>query len=364
MANKIGIVYGYLVKHGGISRYISEIIKRIENPERFDIMALESNIRLPKKVKLDILETERDKSFMSSTENNLFSESVKRMIDDSDFYVLHSHGVYNFSPDIYTPHICLKEYFNSIKNFFGEEVFWQNFGNAVHLLETEKNMVKKLDNSAIFPVSNKVSRELRINYDISARKIAPGSSRFPISRKNISRCNYRIKKIGFIGNNIYSKGLVFLKPALNKLSKKGIDIECISAGTDKEVDRYMDSENFKYTPIGKNSVDESFYKNLDCFICLSTYEAYSLSTLEAMSQGVPVVSSDLNGVFFDKSLQGETFLSQLRNIDDLEEVESLMEKILKKKKFRKNIVDQQIDFSLQNSWQSTADIYEKVYSSF
>ena len=106
-----------MVKHGGIGRYISEYVKNLRASPRLEIITLESDISLPDEIKISIVNCERDVRFMSMKENKRFSEFVKKLMPNYRF--IHSHGVYDFLPDLYTAHICLNSYFEEFDKFFG-----------------------------------------------------------------------------------------------------------------------------------------------------------------------------------------------------------------------------------------------------
>ncbi len=48
----------------------------------------------------------------------------------------------------------------------------------------------------------------------------------------------------------------------------------------------------KYIPLEKMPL---FYQNLDCYVCASTSEGFSLSVLEAASTGLPIISTRVSG---------------------------------------------------------------------
>jgi glycosyltransferase involved in cell wall biosynthesis len=360
MEGQIAIIYGYLVKHGGIGRYISETIKRSKEPHKFRILTLENSVELPKPVEVEIVNCTRDLNFMSIKENTDFSKAVRRRL--RNFSLSHSHGVYDFIPDLYTPHICLKEYLSSIEKIFGKKVLKERFSLVLPLANVEGRMLQEVDKPLVFPVSIKVGEELKKNYGIEIRQIIPGASRFCGNRIKNERRKSEIKSVGFIGNDLYTKGLIFLKDALGRLSKKGFKLECISAGTTSEVDLYFGKdENFQYTPLGKTEVDETFYQSLDCFVSLSIYEGYSLSTLEAMSLSVPVISSRFNGVFYDAAKKNR-ILTEINDITNIEEISALLERIFTDTSFTEKVTKQGKELTDSYRWGNVLEAYNAIYA--
>jgi len=362
MDRNITIVYGYLIKHGGIGRYISETLNGLRN-RKIEIFALESNVAIPNGVKLHLINCPRNKTFMSSDENEFFSKEVESLTKHRKNQLLHSHGVYSLSPGLYTAHICLNEYFNNIRAIFGESVLRTNFGSAVSLVDIEKRMIDSIAsrNNHVVSVSEKVRDELARSYGIIADQVIFGASRFR-GKQTTAKKQEEIKKVGFIGNNIYTKGLVFLRESLTRLVQKGFKLGCVSAGTNGEVDSYLGSDAFSYLPLGKIEVGEDFYRDLDCFVCLSPYEAYSLSTLEAMALSVPVVSSRLNGVFYDAAKKGDKIITEVADITDIAETSLLLERVFTDPRFVDRAIEQGKKIVGSHTWEDVSEDYDKLYS--
>jgi len=352
--NNIDVIYGYLVRHSGIGRYIAEILKRIKNKSNVEVLTLENTLDLPPEIKVCFINCSRDPSFMNMNENEAFSRAVESRKSDNSFQ--HSHGVYSIFPDLYTAHICVRAYFDKVKEIFGEAVLSQEFHSALPLIDTEKRMLES--SRQIVSVSEKVAEELQMSYGVPVQLVIAGASRFKTD-SNQKVLNSK-KKIGFIGNNIYTKGIIFLREALNALSKKGLEVECISAGTSQDVDKFMGSSGFRYIPLGKTEINERFYMQLDCFACPSIYEAYSLSTLEAMSLSVPVVSSRLNGVFFGAAMKGNPVASEV-DVTNLKELSSTIERILTDEEFTQRVIDQGKRIVESTSWENAANLYNRLY---
>ena len=92
------------------------------------------------------------------------------------------------------------------------------------------------------------------------------------------------------------------------------------------------------------------------------YEGYSLSTLEAMALGIPVISSDLNGVFYDASLERPSLtLGRVKDITNISEVADLVEQIGEDRGFKRNLIKNGFKITEQSSWKSVAKAYEVQY---
>ena len=373
----IGIVYGYCVRHGGIGRYISEALKHAENPSKYGLLTLEKTIDCPPSVDVNLIQCSRNQKFMSIEENEAFSAAVGNIASLSNKYnLLHSHGVYNLVPDLYTAHICLDAYLNKFVEIFGNFKLSEHLRDLSSLTEVEEYMISNLSEENIVAVSRKVAKDLSVRYDLDENKIKiiHGASRFKPNKIDSAEGADGINskkldkpyKVGFVGSNLYSKGIIFIKDILKELSDRGFSLKCMGAGCDSLdiIDLLNQSDSYKTNLLGKCDLSKGFYTNLDCFLSLGVYDGYSLSTLEAMSLGVPVVSSDLNGVFFDSKVgKGSLRLATVDDITDTEHVSDLIEQIFTDEKFRGEVVRSGFEIAKESDWSDVASRYEDVYNS-
>ncbi len=357
----IALVYGYYVFHGGIGRYIAETLKRIRNIQKYQVLTLENTLDYPSQASISIIECVRENKYLSPLENLSFSSSVIKFIKDKDFDLVHSHGVYGFEPDLYTAHICFSSYFDSLIALYGQKVKNHLFTDIIAI---ERKMLKNLNEDQIFPVSRKVAIELAKNYSFDENKfnIARGASRF-VSGSKKAKFNEQNQIIGSVGSNFYSKGFPILIEVMKELNKRGKNIELRIGGCDDKTDLILKDllpKNVKIMdiePLGKE-----FYINLDCFVCLSAYEGYSLSTIEAMSLGVPVVSSRMNGVFYDAYFINHRIkLAKIEDITNICEVSDVIERVLEDKTFRDEVINSGYNIASLTSWRQVAKFYKRTY---
>jgi glycosyltransferase involved in cell wall biosynthesis len=354
----IRIVYGYLVKHGGVGRYISEVVSRSSRQSEIEIVTLEQELTLPEKAKVIRVDCKRDKQFLSVSENLDFSDKVNELATNGG--LTHSHGVYRIRPDIYTAHICLKTYFDRVKSVGGQEEIPDD---AEKIVSLEMNILA--NSKKVTAVSGKVADELCSNYGLDRRDIVlvKGASRFkPFSfQPNVLRADSSLT-LGFIGGNLKAKGADLIVRAANRLKGAGKKVKVIGAGTNQGINEHFKKKaKFNFELIGKVELGSDFYRDLDIFICSSTYEAYSLSTLEAMALGIPVISSNSNGVFYDNP---DATLARVEDITDDEELAEVVMRTHEDYEFRKRIVSAGRKVSLQTSWEEIAKAYDLLYHSF
>lgn len=355
----INWVYGYFVKNGGVSRYMAECLNRFYNPSCFSLVTMEKSLELNSNIKTVLVDCDRDDKFLSLKENESFSRLVDRRFNKDDF--VHSHGVYDFVPDAYTAHICIKSYFDKLINSFDLNVIPSYLKKFSKLIETEENMLSKIPEDRIIGVSKKVVNDLSGYYGINGKtiKIMPGASRF-YKTNRVTSFDKEVFKVGFVGGNLYAKGIVFIKNVLNELISEGINVICVGAGCNDEIiDYFKDECNFRSKLFKKIDINESFYTGLDVFLCLSVYESYSLSALEAMSLGVPVVGSNNIGLFNDFQ---KCTLARINEISDIEGISQILKRIFFDSSYRKKIIKSGYNICKNHSWEKTVSKYEEFYN--
>ncbi len=157
-------------------------------------------------------------------------------------------------------------------------------------------------------------------------------------------------KIGYLGRICEEKGLKYLILLSNNLVLKKIDHELIIAGDigDYRFKKYVNSitvlarNNKSINFIGKLDAKqkEDFYNNLDLFVLPSTnsFEAFGIVQLEAMSYGIPVIASNINGVRTVIQNTKNGYIFQNKSLSDLIEKFYLFRKNnFEKEKVRKNL---------------------------
>lgn len=359
----IGTVYGYYVKHSGIGRYISEILKNFEKTHNFELITMEKSLPIPSGVSTYSVDCNRDRRFMSIKENENFSQAVQKV--SKKYKILHSHGIYQLTPDLYTAHICLKSYFNTFTDIFEKSKLPKHLKDFSQLTKLEEEMLSKIYENKLVAVSNKVANEISEAYGIEKKKIEviPGASRFykqedDLPNKSRSKSGFNI---GFVGGNLYAKGICFIKEVLNELSsREKMELQCVGVGCNRDIKNFLD-KNSKYRTriLGKVNIGKDFYKQLDAFLCLSAYEGYSLSTIEAMSLGVPVISSKLNGVFHDA--KKNLALACVDDISNTKEVADELENVLLDKDFRTEVINTGYKIANNRTWKNVSCQYERIY---
>jgi glycosyltransferase involved in cell wall biosynthesis len=224
------------------------------------------------------------------------------------------------------------------------------------MIDTEGRLITSIPKERIFAVSGKVARELSYAYGLEREKIriTPGASRFPLS----SKIKHNAKEgyvIGFVGGNVYTKGIALLADVIGELHTRRTEVRCVGAGCGKDVREFLQGR-CKFESLGKHEILPSFYHGLDCFVSLGPYEAWSLSTIEAMSQMVPVVSTEENGVF--EGAEGRFALAGRSVV----RIADMVERVLTDSEFAEVVVKSGLDIVNKLNWEENAKKYEELYA--
>lgn len=91
----------------------------------------------------------------------------------------------------------------------------------------------------------------------------------------------------------------------------------------------------------------AIYKNSEFFVYPSLYEGFGLPPLEAMNQGVPIISSDRSSL---KEVLGEAGL--FFNPDSIEDLAEKIEKLLLDKKLQEELSEKSLNQAKKFSWEN------------
>lgn len=120
----------------------------------------------------------------------------------------------------------------------------------------------------------------------------------------LERDYYTRNKIGMIGRLAYQKNPILFLQIAKAIHKSYPEYKFILLGAgfndylSQEVESYISKHNLKNVviePWSKYKNISDFYKSLDIFLLTSRFEGLSFSLLEAMSLGIPVVTTNVDG---------------------------------------------------------------------
>lgn len=153
--------------------------------------------------------------------------------------------------------------------------------------------------------------------------ICPYGSNFKIATKKTYN-NLPLKLI-YVGNVTAMKGIYYLLESIMKFDKSEVELTLVGNYDNSSgiFDKYMTKVNF----VGSvpHFEVEKYLKEADVFVMPSLGEGFNLSTVEAMSQGLPCMVSYNSGVndFINEKENGLVF-----NIQSIDEINNCIQWIL------------------------------------
>jgi UDP-glucose:(heptosyl)LPS alpha-1,3-glucosyltransferase len=172
----------------------------------------------------------------------------------------------------------------------------------------------------------------------------------------------------FVSNNFRMKGLGFLMKALAKIRKgNSSPFKLLVLGRDRQGSYLRLAKEMgifeEVVFAGSTNEPEKYYGASDLLIHPTFYDACSLTVLEALASGLPVITTHFNGAGGIITQGKEGFV-----ISDPRDDQALAEKIssfLNREKIDKaSIVARQLaeSYSLERNWKEMKDILDKISS--
>lgn len=258
--SKICFIIPYQL-YGGAEVYLENLLKN--SPEYLEIDILinkDNNLKnatFPKNIKI--------KDYLNNIFNFLSLNNYHQII------------FYN-SKKIYNQLLLYKEKNKSVKIY---EIYHSDFvwPDSMALVKDRSGI------DTVFKTSNLVGKNININNQI----ICPPPLDF--SRYNFYRKTGNIKNLGFIGRLSTEKNPFLAIDIANKLNIKLL----IAGDGPLRKDLFSRINNNNITFLGWQNPLE-FYKKIDCLILTSEIEGVPNVILEALSSGIPIISTDVGGI--------------------------------------------------------------------
>ena len=230
---------------------------------------------------------------------------------------------------------------------------------------------------SVIAISDMVKQDMRHWYQIPEEKITVVYNGVDIDHFHPRNRQYReeIRRrhgigeelvILFVSNNFRMKGLSYLIRALANMNKKAtIPVKCLILGRDRKEPylrlgkRLGISEAMVFA--GSTDEPEKYYGASDLLVHPTFYDACSLTVLEALASGLPVITTHTNGASGIITEGQEGFV-----ISDPRDDHTLAEKISfflnREKVERASIAARQLaeSYSLERNWREMKNILEGV----
>jgi glycosyltransferase involved in cell wall biosynthesis len=206
---------------------------------------------------------------------------------------------------------------------------------------------------------NKIkTRKVIVNLGVNFAKFIP-----PIDKNKAKRkvnVNPRLKVIGFCGRIAREKDLPTLHKAFSELSKKYNNLLLLIIGKGIEEKELLQQENIKL--VGSTDDVLPYLQAMDIYILPSLTETSSLSTMEAMSCGLAVVSTPVG---YTKRYIKENYNGYFFPKGDYKALTKILNKLLKDDNLRQRLGQRaRREIVFKHGWNKTVREIEQIIHKF
>jgi len=180
--------------------------------------------------------------------------------------------------------------------------------NPLHPLEIQQ-VRKAIENADIFLINSEYCKELYLKYGYKLPETHIIYRGVDIDRFKVSKKPREFRIISVITNPI-RKGLIYLLKAWNELNLNG-ELMIVGIGTISNI------PNVKFIPWADDI--EKYYQNSSLFVLPSLDEGFVKACIEAMSCGLPVISTKISGIWDICKDGKEGFIIPERDIGSIKE---------------------------------------------
>lgn len=309
----------FLPRWDGIARFLNEIIPQLKKDYKITVIAPEFEGEFKPIDSVDVHRFPLIKmSFGDIYFSGLHTSKIKKIMEDNDIVFNQTIGPIGISS------ICAAKKLKKPIIAYTHSIEWElatkSIGKFKHIInifvrKLTKYYYNKYD-IIIFPAQEVLekfrkngitSRAKIVHMGTDVDKFAPAENKDDAKKKiNIDP---KFKVIGYVGRLAREKDPLTLYRAFRKLEKKHDDIKLliIGEGLDEYHKKFSSERNIIYA--GKQDNVVPYLQAMDIFVLPSLTETSSLSTIEAMSCGLPVITTPvgyikeyikekLNGMFF------------------------------------------------------------------
>lgn len=216
--------------------------------------------------------------------------------------------------------------------------------------------------------SPKLSTELENNFNIQTSYV-PTSSIYKDEIVIEKKASPILRKFIFCGRIVEDKGVVELLMALSSLKKQGKTFELLLVGSEGhdilknkqylELKHQLSDEirSCGFVPYGQELL--KLYRESDLFILPSYHEGFPHSIWEAMSQSVPVVTTNVGGISGEVTQEDVEFIC-VRSSSDLLRAINKLEDAKVRESFIESGLNKVKNKTVENSIETMLDVINEV----
>ena len=331
-----------LQKYGGVSRYFSEIIKRIAEYDDVSVDVFKGLSILPQR----------------------FFRLHKMLLDHK--LLSRKYNIYH--PTYYSSLVKKRKNIKTIVTVY--DMIHELYSSRFKVLDSGIDIKKKsiLNADHIICISMTTKRDLMELYNVNAERISViylGIS-FLINHDSAPLTLNKLQKpyILYVGKRSCYKNFNMLLNAFNRFNlKKDFDLVCF--GGEKllkeemlEFKRLKLQNSIRHIE-GHDELLKSYYKNASIFVYPSLYEGFGLPALEAMSNDCMVIASNA-GAIPEIAGNAAMFFSP----DKVDELSSCIKQVINDSHLREEYIKRGKERIKLFSWDKTAretyNVYKKM----
>ena len=376
---KIAFICRKYHKHGGISKYVSELAERacVENEVHIFANSFENLKPSMKCHKVPMLKSKLLFNMKKHAINNLlevFSFTIfsTLMVNSTEYDIVHNNGDYFGDYDIYTVPSCHKAWLKiarASEGLAGKVV--KSFLNPLHFIILLGEKVIFARKRRIIAISEVIKKEVLENYPVNPLDIdvihlgctvEKSDEKLKQKSRMLIENKYNLNNesilLLFAGYEFGRKGLAEIIKSLSKIKNENLYL--LVAGQDDPGKYRQLSEklevNDKVIFLGHIADMPVYYNACDVFVFPTKYEPFGLVITEAMSYGLPVITTEIAGAseLIENGVDGE-LISKPENNDELT---ACITKIICDKNYRKELSKNAMVKASLNTWD---EVYSKTY---
>jgi glycosyltransferase involved in cell wall biosynthesis len=304
---KITHILNYSWENGGSSKVVHDMAVR-QQQEGFDVCIISIDKAGHKPyLAIEGVEILLLKAHFLAKVFPLFSVELFKILKNRAFDCIHLHGIWNFSllavyilgiskKCILTIHGCLNPFTFKAKSF----------KRALFTYSFQKKCLQKINVIHVFHAKEKQYVVDYLGFEHKNIKIIPNG----IDLKNtevFDNQRFKTKNVLYLSRLDPIKGLDLLLPAFKIVLEKIPDAKLILAGPDfgmlNFVQNFIKTNNLdnsiKYVGVLTGIEKSKALNQANVFVLPSYSEGFSISVLEALNEGIPVVISEETGLSQD-----------------------------------------------------------------
>ena len=300
------IVRGFS-KDKGVWRYVVELAERFVKEHETHLLTTKYDYKVENLIvhKKPVIEKPFWLQILSNAYYN--TKYAKKLKEKFNIDIVHSNGSESLFCDVLTMHSCHKawvKYYRSWDLFRNVAGFISSVNKVV--LSVERKVIEK-GSRKIIAVSEGVKKEILENYNVPEDKIAVIPNGVDLhefkpdrAKREKIREKYKIRNkeiiLMFSGHEFGRKGLEYIIKALPQV-KENVKLLVVGKDNPEPYKKLASKLGVSNKIIFAGFVPEisEYYAASDIFVFPTTYEAFSLATLEAVASGLPILATKVNG---------------------------------------------------------------------